>query len=48
MIGMAKQGRLWNVSEQSELRELSQSRLDLDARLEEWLAQDIAILDVLT
>ena len=47
MMGMAKQVRLWNVSKQSELRELSQSRLDLEAPLEEWLAQ-IPILDVLT
>lgn len=42
---MAKEVRLWMISAGSELRELAQSRLDLEERLEDWLVRDISILD---
>ena len=42
---MAKEVRLWKISDGDELREVTQSRLDLEERLEDWLVRDISILD---
>ena len=37
--------RLWSIVAGDQLRELSQGRLDLESRLEAWLAADISLLD---
>jgi hypothetical protein len=42
---MAQSIRLWTIEGGSALRELSQSRLDLESRLEAWLEADISILE---
>lgn len=42
---MAEQVRLWKVGAADRLLELSQSPLDLESRLQEWLADDISLLD---
>ena len=42
---MSQQVRLWKVDGDENLRELTGSRLDLEARIENWLAEDIGVLD---
>jgi len=42
---MPEKIRLWSVEQDNELREVPQVRLDLEKRLEEWLEEDISILD---
>lgn len=41
---MADQARLWRIETGDTLREISQSHLDVEARLEQWLKNDIFIL----
>jgi hypothetical protein len=41
---MADQARLWRIDPGDSLRELAQSHLDLEARLEQWLKKDISVL----
>jgi hypothetical protein len=42
---MGKEVRLWRVDGASQLSEVPTARLDLESRLEDWLARDIAVLD---
>lgn len=42
---MADEIRLWRIGEQEALCEINRRALDLEARLQEWLARDISILD---
>ena len=42
---MSKEVRLWHIGPDHQLRELQDGPLDLEAHLQEWLAQDISILD---
>lgn len=42
---MAEEIRLWRIEPAGALCEVSRSRLDLEIRLEGWLAKDISILD---
>lgn len=42
---MAEEVRLWRIHGGCNLREIPRSSLDMEARLEDWLAQDISILD---
>ena len=42
---MSQHVRLWKVEDGEKLRELTGSKLDLEARIENWLADDIAVLD---
>lgn len=37
--------RLWEVATNEELHEINRSRLDLEERLQEWLARDISVLE---
>ncbi len=41
---MADEARLWRIEAGDALREMTQSHLDLEARLEQWLKNDISIL----
>jgi len=41
---MPEEVRLWQVRDGDQLREVSALKLDLESRLETWLAQDISIL----
>jgi hypothetical protein len=42
---MPDEVRIWRVKEGDHLSEIEQSALDLESRLQEWLARDISILD---
>jgi len=42
---MAKEIHLWRVGPEGSLNEIQRASLDLEARLQDWLAQDISILD---
>jgi hypothetical protein len=42
---MTEEVRLWRIESGDALHEVPPSRLDLEARLENWLAKDISILD---
>ncbi|CAK6690109.1 endonuclease NucS [Synechococcus sp. CBW1107] len=42
---MPEQVRLWRVDAEGTLRELNQRSLDLESRLQDWLLQDITLLD---
>jgi hypothetical protein len=42
---MPQEIRIWKVASNSELEELKRVRLDLESKLEEWIAQDISIID---
>ncbi len=42
---MPDEVRIWRVEESDHLSEIKQSALDLESRLQEWLARDISILD---
>lgn len=42
---MPNEIRLWKVTEDDSLSEISQSALDLESRLQEWLARDVSVLD---
>lgn len=42
---MAEEVRLWRVTESDNLQEISQSCLDLELRIENWLKSDIRVLD---
>lgn len=42
---MPQQIRLWKVETGDKLRELTSTSLDLEARIENWLVEDIGILD---
>lgn len=42
---MADDIRLWRVQSGETLEEISQTRLDLENRLQEWIAGDISVLD---
>lgn len=42
---MTQDVRVWRISDHDTLNELQRSRLDLEARLEDWLAADIGVLD---
>jgi len=41
---MPEEIRLWRVGDGDQLREVASSRLDLEERLEKWLAEDISVL----
>jgi hypothetical protein len=41
---MSQEVRLWRVGEEDRLAECAQASLNLEVRLEEWLARDISIL----
>ena len=41
---MAEDVRIWEILEEDRLEEMKKTRLDLEARLEKWLEQDISIL----
>jgi RecB family endonuclease NucS len=41
---MPQHVRLWEIDQVGEPRDLSQSRLDLESRLEEWLERDVSML----
>lgn len=43
--GMAEEVRLWQIAEKDALVECGRSRLDLEARLERWIAADVSVLD---
>ena len=42
---MPEEIRLWRVFEQDQLREINQSSLNFESRLQDWLEKDISILD---
>ena len=42
---MPNEVRLWRVKDGERLSEITQSALDLESRLQEWLARDISVLD---
>ena len=42
---MPQKVRLWEVSPQSTLTEIARSEISLEQRLEDWLANDISMLD---
>jgi Endonuclease NucS len=42
---MPSEARFWKISQRQKLEELHQLPLDLEGRLEQWLAQDISVLD---
>jgi Endonuclease NucS len=42
---MPEEVRLWKIEAGDNLREISRSRLDLEARLEAWLERDVSTLD---
>ena len=42
---MSQKIRLWEVTQQDTLSEITSDEIDLDQRLEEWLANDISLLD---
>jgi hypothetical protein len=42
---MAKEMHLWRVGPEGDLTEIQRASLDLEARLQDWLARDISILD---
>jgi hypothetical protein len=44
-VSTGKEVRLWRIDDGNNLREIPRSALDVEARLEDWLAQDISILD---
>ena len=41
---MPQEIRIWNVDKDQRLHELQRHRVDLEAHLEDWLAQDVSIL----
>lgn len=41
---MAEEIRLWRIENQTQLKSLSRSKLDLEERIEEWLDNDISVL----
>ena len=42
---MPNEVRLWRIGSDDNLSEIQRASLDLEARLQEWLARDISILD---
>ena len=42
---MSNEVRLWQIESDESLNEIQRSSLDLEARLQDWLARDISILD---
>lgn len=42
---MSQKIRLWEVTQQDTLNEITSDEIDLEQRLEEWLANDISLLD---
>ena len=42
---MSNEVRLWRVEDGERLSEITQSGLDLESRLQDWLARDISVLD---
>ena len=42
---MPNEVRLWRIGPDDNLSEIQRASLDLEARLQEWLARDISILD---
>jgi hypothetical protein len=42
---MAEEVRLWQVTDKDALSECGRGRLDLEERLENWIAADVAVLD---
>lgn len=42
---MSNQVRLWQVGPDNKLNEIQPTSLDLESRLQEWLAEDISVLD---
>lgn len=42
---MAKDTRIWEISEKTKLLELTKSKLDFEDRLEDWIEDDISIID---
>ncbi len=42
---MSQHVRLWKLKDGDKLKELTGSKLDLEVRIENWLADDIAVLD---
>jgi hypothetical protein len=41
---MSEEVRIWSIQQGNKLRELQKSRLDLEERIEDWMAEDISIL----
>ncbi|MGA9774112.1 MAG: endonuclease NucS domain-containing protein [Blastocatellia bacterium] len=41
---MAEEVKIWSIQQGNKLRELQKSRLDLEERIEGWMAEDISIL----
>ena len=42
---MADEIRVWEVGRADELAEIGRSKLDLEERIENWIARDISVLD---
>ena len=42
---MPDEVRLWQIGPDNSLREIERAALDLETRLQEWLARDISVLD---
>ena len=42
---MSNEVRLWQIESDENLNEIQRASLDLEARLQDWLARDISILD---
>ena len=42
---MADEVRLWRIGPDEQLSEIRDASLDLESRLQEWLARDVSILD---
>jgi hypothetical protein len=42
---MGAEVRLWEIGRDEQLSEIHRAPLDLESRLQEWLARDISILD---
>src|SRR4051812_46975857 len=42
---MGAEVHLWQVAASDQLNEIVPARLDLESRLQEWLARDVSILD---
>ena len=42
---MSNEVRLWQIKPDENLNEIQRASLDLEGRLQDWLARDISILD---
>ncbi|MGE0821391.1 MAG: hypothetical protein AB7G75_16745 [Candidatus Binatia bacterium] len=41
---MSEEVKIWSIQHDNKLQELQKSRLDLEKRIEGWMAEDISIL----